>query len=121
MMLDVDCQPYDYPCWQHYGEHYASQPPTRWVIDLALAVVRFRAATAKTDDDFFLLYMASHRLHELISQRWRNCVFEPFEFPVGSSQDTFVPVDDKIKTHELLEQLGFNLKPPTTQPIHRRF
>lgn len=121
-MPDLDCQPWDYPCWQHYGIHHASQPPTQWVLDLALALVRFRIATAKTSEDFTKVYDAARYLHNLSNDRWRNCVREPFEFPVGKTKDTFVPEDDKIKAHQLLEQLGFNLPIPNPPPpIVRRF
>lgn len=120
-MTDPDCQPFDFPCWQHYADHERSQPPTKWVINLAHAVVRFRAATARTDEDYWKLYQSAHSLHELINQRWRNCVRAPYEFAVGSlKEDTYMPEDDKIKASNFLEQLGFKLQLPRPS-IKRRF
>lgn len=116
-MNEPDCEPADFPCWQHYNEQYACQPPTRWVIDLATDLVSFRLRAFKlvpNDNNSYHLLTAS-RLHQgLHSQRWRNIVREPFEFaPNESKADTYIEEALPSVGQGLLVALGL-AKPPST-------
>jgi hypothetical protein len=91
-----DCIPEKYPCDQNYGDHWASQPPTRWVLDLATALVSFRLRALQlnaTDEAYYKVYEAGHMMHNLVNQRWCNIVrdkscFMPYE-PKGRRSSAF--------------------------------
>jgi|SRR5882724_1038731 len=124
MPFNPDCQPEKFPCWQHYAEHHNCQPPTKWVLDLAAALVDFRLRELRLHpkgDTAFNVYIAAHMLHDLYNARWRFIHFEPFLWPVGKSKDTFIPetASEKVAARSFLEQLGFTLPPPPA-PFPRR-
>lgn len=82
------------PCWQHYGSHYASQPPVAWVLSLADSLVRFRARALPTSpsvEDLQKLRDAVDLSINLQNAQWRDCVRTPFNFApyAGADPDTY--------------------------------
>lgn len=117
-MSDLDhCEAPGFPCWEHYGPHYATQRPVKWVIDLAEAALRFRMQTLPTNpeiEDLQIIQAATWSLINLKNQQWRDCVREPFQFFPGEGTETASPKDGKGSN--LLALLGLKL----VTPIKRR-
>lgn len=120
-MSDDDCQPSEYPCWQHYGEHNAGQPVTQWVLDLAESYMRFRMRSmpsTPTFDEAWKVREAIDLYNNLQGKRWRDMNREPFSFNVGEGTDSFVTEPEvKERAVSLLETLGL-IKPKV--PMRRR-
>lgn len=121
-IFNPDCEA-EYPCWQHHAEHHNTQPPVRWVIDLAEAVVSFRLRALqlwRNDDAYWKVYEASQSMHALINERWRNIHFAPFKWKLGEGAEFAMPeLNEGIP--QTLQDLLASLPPTLTTAFKRRF
>lgn len=115
-----DCNPSSNPCWQMYSDSNRAQMPTKWVIELAVSLVKLRSATISlnpSDDEIEKLSNSVHMLYDLLNARWRWCVWSPFNFKPYHEKEAEDKSSSHNRGHQLLLQLGLVKKPA---PIVRR-
>lgn len=119
---DNVCLPGKYPCWEQY-EWRTSQPPVKWVTDLAESLLRFRMTSLPSNpeiEDLQKVERAVNYLIGLLGARWRGCVREPFNFAPFEGITPSEGMEGSIHNEQLSMVLANLIGSQEPKPVRRR-